>query len=195
MTKFETRESTYPIQPVILSRVSYRAFSEERLTEEELMALFEAARWAPSSFNGQPWRFVYARRGEPEWETLFSALLEGNKPWCKKADTLVAIISRKNFEHNDKPSITASFDTGAAWMNFALEAHARNIVAHGMQGFDYETLKKALNIPDSFKLEAMIAVGKRGDKETLPDTLKEKEKPNQRKPLNEIIAKGHFPFQ
>lgn len=195
MTTFENRESTYPIQPLLLSRVSSRAFSEERLTEEELLALFEAARWAPSSYNNQPWRFVYARRGEQEWETLFNVLVEFNKSWCKNADTLVAAISRKNFEHNNKPSTTASFDTGSAWMSLALEAHSRNIIAHGMEGFDYEGLKKALNIPDSFKIEAMIAIGKAGNKESLPEALKEKEKPSLRKPLSDILAKGHFPFQ
>lgn len=195
MTKFENRESTYPIQPLLLSRVSYRAFSEERLSEEELLSLFEAARWAPSSFNNQPWRFVYARRGDKEWETFFNVLVDANKSWCKNADTLVAVISRKNFEYNNKPSITASFDTGSAWMSLALEAHARNIVTHGMEGFDYEGLKKALNIPDSFKVEAMIAIGKLGNKESLPENLREKEKPSLRKPLKDIVAKGHFPFQ
>lgn len=195
MTKFENRESGYPILPLLLSRVSYRAFSEERLSEEELFSLFEAARWAPSSFNNQPWRFVYARRGEQEWETLFNVLIDFNKSWCKDADTLIAVISRKNFEHNNKPSVTAPFDTGAAWMSLALEAHARNIVAHGMEGFDYEGLRKTLKIPDTFKIEAMIAVGKRGDKNKLPEALRDRETPSLRKPLKEIVAKGHFPFQ
>lgn len=195
MTKFETRESTYPIQPLILSRVSSRAFSEERLTEEELLALFEAARWAPSSYNNQPWRFVYARRGDPEWEVFFNALVDGNKAWCKNADTLVAVVSHKNFEHNNKPSRTSSFDVGAAWMALALEAHARNLVTHAMEGFDYEKLRDGLKIPESFKVEAMVAIGKLGDKTKLPEAIREREKPTPRKPLKDIVAKGHFPFQ
>lgn len=195
MTKFQNRESNYPIQSLLLSRVSSRAFSEERLTEEELMDLFEAARWAPSSYNNQPWRFVYVRRGEKEWETLFNVLVDFNKSWCKDADTLVAVFSRKNFEHNNKPAVTASFDSGAAWMSLAIEAHARNIIAHGMQGFDYDALRKILQVPDTYKVEAMIAIGKAGDKENLSPELREKEKPSLRKPLSELIAKGQFPFQ
>jgi nitroreductase len=195
MTKFLNRESTYPILPLLLSRVSYRAFSEERLTEDELMSLFEAARWAPSSYNNQPWRFVYARRGEKEWDTLFNALVDFNKSWANKADTLVAVISRNNFEHNNKPSRTARFDTGSAWMSLAVEAHSRNIITHGMEGFDVDALKKNLQIPDSFTVEAMIAIGKPGDKEELSEELRKREVPSTRKPLAEIIAKGTFPFK
>ncbi|MGK5595057.1 MAG: nitroreductase family protein [Parachlamydiaceae bacterium] len=195
MTTFKNRKSQYPIQPLILSRVSSRAFSEEHLSEEELMALFEAARWAPSSYNHQPWRFVYVRRGDKEWEKLFNVLVEFNQSWCDQADTLVAVISRQNFEHNNKPARTASFDAGAAWMGLALEAHARNLVAHAMEGFDYGALKKSLNIPDHFKIEAMIAIGKVGDKNTLSQTLQEREEPTQRRPIEEIVSRGHFPFK
>jgi nitroreductase len=195
MTKFLNRESTYPILPLLLSRVSYRAFSEERLTEDELMSLFEAARWAPSSYNNQPWRFVYARRGEKEWEILFNVLTDSNKSWCNKADTLVAVISRNDFEYKNKPSRTAQFDTGSAWMSLALEAHSKNILTHGMEGFDYDALRKNLQIPDSFTIEAMIAIGKPGNKEELPEDLRKKEVPSTRKPLNEIVAKGAFPFK
>ena len=195
MTKFLNRESTYPILPLLLSRVSYRAFSEERLTEDELMSLFEAARWAPSSYNNQPWRFVYARRGEKEWEILFNVLTDSNKSWCNKADTLVAVISRNDFEYKNKPSRTAQFDTGSAWMSLALEAHSKNILTHGMEGFDYDASRKNLQIPDSFTIEAMIAIGKPGNKEELPEDLRKKEVPSTRKPLNEIVAKGAFPFK
>ena len=179
---------------LLLSRVSSRAFSPERLSEEELMSLFEAARWAPSSYNGQPWRFVYGRRGEKDWDVLFNVLIDFNKGWCKAADTLVLVTSRKNFEHNDKPSVTAEFDTGAAWMSLAIEAHARNIVTHGMQGFDYEAIRKELQIPETYNVEAMIAIGKPGKIDTLPKELQEKETPSLRKPLQEIVSKGKFTF-
>ena len=195
MTKFLNRESEYSIQKLLLSRTSSRAFSEERLTEEELMSLFEAARWAPSSYNGQPWRFVYVRRGDKDWETLFNVLGDFNKSWCKDADTLIAAVSRQKFEHNNKPSHTASFDTGAAWMSIALEAHSRGWVAHGMEGFDYEEIRKVLKIPDQFKVEAMIALGKKGDSDALPKELRERETPSQRKPLQETVSKGHFTFK
>jgi len=196
MTTFLNRKSDFPIQQLLLSRVSYRAFNEhERLSDEELMALFEGARWAPSSYNNQPWRFVYAKRGSPSWDTLFNALVDFNKSWCKNADTLILVASRNNFEHNNKPAVTARFDTGAAWMSLALEAHARNIIAHGMQGFDYEKIKKDLQIPDSFTVEAMIAIGKPGNKENLPPDIKEKETPSSRKPLKDFISEGKFPFK
>lgn len=194
MDKFLSRVANYPIQSLILSRTSPRAFSDERLTEEELMALFEAARWAPSSYNGQPWRFSYARRGDKEWDLFFNVLIEFNKLWCKKADTLVVVVSKNNFEHNNKPARTSQYDTGAAWMSLALEAHARNIIAHGMEGFDYDAIKKNLKIPDGFTVEAMIAIGKPGKKEDLPKELQEKETISQRKPLKDIVAKGQFPF-
>lgn len=194
MTKFLNRESTYPVLPLLLSRVSYRAFSNERLSEEELMSLFEAARWAPSSYNNQPWRYVYARRGDAAWETFFNVLIDWNKKWCANADTLILICSRKNFEHNNKPSVTARFDTGASWMGLALEAHSRNIIAHGMQGFDYEAIREAFQIPDSFTVEAMVAVGKPGDSQSLPPEMREKEVPSTRKPLQDIVSKGAFPF-
>jgi nitroreductase len=195
MTTYLNRKSSYHIQPELLSRVSSRAFSDERLTDDELMALFEAARWAPSSYNGQPWRFVYARRGDKEWETLFNALVEFNQSWCKNADTLVVAISRNSFERNNKPAHTSRFDTGAAWMSLALEAHARNIVAHGMEGFDYDAIKKQLQIPDSFTVEAMIAIGKKGNPDSLPENLRSQETPSTRKPLSDIVSRGKFPFK
>lgn len=195
MTRFENRETVYPIQELLLSRTSSRAFSQESITDEELFSLFEAAHWAPSSYNSQPWRFVYARKGDPYWDGLFDVLVDFNKSWCQHADTLVVIISRKHFEHNDKPSVTASFDVGAAWMSLAIEAHKRGIIAHGMSGFDYEKLKRHLNVADVFNIEAMIAIGKRGVKDSLPAQLKDMETPSLRKSINEVVSNGVFNFK
>jgi len=164
----------------------------ESITDDTLMSLFEAARWAPSSFNNQPWRFLYAKRDTSNWNTFYDLLLEGNKVWAKHAAVLVVIISRKNFEYNEKPSITHQFDTGAAWENLALEASTRGIVAHGMQGFDYEKTRNNLKVPDDFDVMAMIAIGIRGPPENLPSNLQEKEFPNDRKELDEIMMEGHF---
>lgn len=191
---YVNRQSSLPIQPFFLSRVSSRAFSEERITEEELLTIFEAARWAPSSYNNQPWRFIYVRRGDKEWNLLFDTLVEFNKSWCKRADTLVLIVSRNNFTHNDKPAPTSRLDTGAAWMSLALEAHFQNIIAHGMEGFDYNAARKNFNIPDNYTVEAMVALGKPGKLEDLPEDLQEKEFPSLRKPLTEVISKGTFNF-
>lgn len=188
------RESNFPVQQFFLSRVSSRAFSDERLSEGELLTLFEAARWAPSSYNNQPWRFLYVRRGEPEWNLLFDTLIDFNKSWCKNADTLVLVISRNNFTHNEKPARTARFDTGAAWMSLAIEALSQKIVTHGMEGFDYDAARKNLNVPDHYTVEAIIAIGKPGNPEELSEALQEKEVPSLRVPLEEIAAKGPFKF-
>jgi nitroreductase len=186
------RTSEYPINPLILSRWSPRSMTGEELGDDDIMSLFEAARWAPSSFNNQPWRFIYAKRNTEHWDRLFNLLVDVNKTWAKNAALLAVVISRKNFEFNEKPARTHQFDTGSAWENLALEASSRGIVAHGMQGFDYEKAKTELGIPADFEVMAMIAIGKRGPKENLPTELQDKEKPNDRKALKDIIMEGTY---
>ncbi len=186
------RKPTYPINPLILNRWSPRSMSGEALNDDEIMSLFEAARWAPSSYNNQPWRFIYAKRNSEHWNRFFNLLMEPNKVWAKNAAILVVVISRKNFEFNEKPAVTHQFDTGSAWENLALEASSRDIVAHGMQGFDYKKAGVELRIPPNFEVMAMIAIGKKGPKEILPAELQEKEKLTNRKPLKEIIMEGFY---
>jgi nitroreductase len=186
------RTSEYSINPLILSRWSPRSMTGEELGDDDIMSLFEAARWAPSSFNNQPWRFIYAKRNTEHWDRLFNLLVDVNKTWAKNAALLAVVISRKNFEFNEKPARTHQFDTGSAWENLALEASSRGIVAHGMQGFDYEKAKTELRIPADFEVMAMIAIGKRGSKENLPTELQDKEKPNDRKALKDIIMEGTY---
>ena len=164
----------------------------EALNDDDIMSLFEAARWAPSSYNNQPWRFIYAKRNTEHWDRFFNLLAEGNKNWTKNAALLVVVISRKNFEFNEKPAITHQFDAGSAWENLALEASSRGIVAHGMQGFDYEKAGVNLGVPHDFEVMAMIAIGKKGPTEILPPELQEKEKLSDRKPLKEIIMEGFY---
>ena len=186
------RNVRYKINPIFIDRWSPRSMTGESIDDETLMSIFEAARWAPSSYNNQPWRFLYAKKNSSIWDTFFNLLLEGNKVWAKNAAVLVVIISRKNFEHNEKPSITHQFDAGAAWENLALEASTRGIVTHGMQGFDYEKAREQLRIPSTFDIMAMIAIGIQGPPENLPPKLQEKEYPNDRKELSEIIIEGLF---
>ena len=186
------RKSNYPINPLILNRWSPRSMTGEALNDDDIMSLFEAARWAPSSYNNQPWRFIYAKRNTKHWDRFFNLLAEGNKIWAKNAALLVVVIARKNFEFNEKPAITHQFDAGSAWENLALEASSRGIVAHGMQGFDYEKAAVDLGIPHDFEVMAMIAIGKKGPIEILPPELQEKEKLNDRKPLKEIIMEGFY---
>ena len=186
------RKSNYPINPLILNRWSPRSMTGEVLNDDDIMSLFEAARWAPSSYNNQPWRFIYAKRNTEHWDRFFNLLAEGNKNWTKNAALLVVVISRKNFEFNEKPAITHQFDAGSAWENLALEASSRGIVAHGMQGFDYEKAGVDLGVPHDFEVMAMIAIGKKGPIEILPPELQEMEKLTDRKPLKEIIMEGFY---
>ena len=188
----KTRKPEYPIDPVFLNRWSSRAMSGEPMTDDEVMPLFEAARWAPSSYNAQQRRFLYAKRDTPNWNVFFDLLTEGNKVWTKNAAVLVVVIARKNFEHNEKPSRTSVYDTGAAWENLALQGTLKGLVVHGMQGFDYDKARSALNVPDNYEVCAMIAIGKKGRKEDLPENLQRKEEPNNRRPLKEIAIEGTF---
>jgi nitroreductase len=187
-----TRQPTYKINPLILNRWSPRSMTGEELDDETIMSLFEAARWAPSSYNNQPWRFIYAKRNSLHWNRFFNLLVELNKVWAKNAAVLVVAVSRKNFEYNEKYSITHQYDAGAAWENLALEASSRGLVAHGMQGFDFEKARKDLKVSDNFDVVAMIAIGKRGPRNQLPAQLQEREYPNDRKPLKEIMIEGLF---
>jgi nitroreductase len=188
----KTRTPTYNIHSVILNRWSPRSMTGEELTDEVLMSLFEEARWAPSSYNNQPWRFIYAKRNTEHWDRLFNLLVEGSKVWAKNAAALVVVIARKNFEHNEKPARTNQFDTGAAWENLALETTSRGLAVHGMQGFDYEKARKDLEVPDNSDVVAMIAIGMRGPRNLLPPQLQEREYPNDRKPLKEIVMEALF---
>ena len=186
------RKPGYPINPLILNRWSPRSMTGEELVEHDIMSLFEAARWAPSSFKNQPWRFIYAKRNTGHWDRLFNLLVDANKLWAKNAALLIVVISRKNFEYNEKPARTHQFDAGSAWENLALEASSRGIVAHGMQGFDYEKARMDLEIPDDFEVMSMIAIGKKGPKENLPPEFQDKEKLSERKPLKDIIMEGIY---
>src|SRR5438477_2551962 len=133
-----TRKPNYEIAPLLLNRWSPRSMSGEPLSDDELFPLFEAARWAPSSFNAQLWRFIVARRQHPTAFAAFLDLLDpANAAWAKDSAALVVLVSGQRFESNGRPSITHVFDAGAAWENLALEAARRGLVAHGMQGFDY----------------------------------------------------------
>ncbi len=188
------RKSDHPIEPLLLDRWSPRAMSGESIAEEELMSLFEAARWAPSSFNAQQWRALYARRESEHWPLFVGLLGEGNRAWAQHAAVLVLFISRTTFEHNEKPSVSHSYDTGAAWQNFALQGFHQGFVVHGMEGFDYDRARSELKIPELFRVEAMAAVGRPGNKETLPEKLQSRESPNDRRPLTDSIREGPFSF-
>jgi nitroreductase len=191
----EKRRADYPIDNLFLDRWSPRAMSGEAVSQEELMVLFEAARWAPSSYNNQPWRLLYAHRDTEHWQTFFDLLVEFNQSWAKNAGVLVLFISKNTFDMNGEPSVTHSFDTGAAWENLALQGWSSGLVVHGMQGFDYERARTALNIPEGFHVNAMAAIGKPADISALPEELKERESPSDRRKLDQTICEGPFCFE
>ena len=192
ITASRHRHPEYPVDGLFPNRWSPRAMSGEPLPENELMVLFEAARWAPSSNNNQPWRILYARRETPHWPVFLNLLVDANRIWAQHAAALLVFISKTTFDHNGKPSVTHSFDTGAAWENLALQGSLKGYVVHGMQGFSYTRAKTELAIPDEFVVEAMAAVGKPGRMDVLPEELQKREMPNGRKPLAEIICEGPF---
>lgn len=174
-----------------VERWSPRAMSGQPLSEAELMRLFEAARWAPSSGNFQPWRFIYARKGTPHFETFFNLLTEGNRTWCIGAGALIVVISKITLD-NGNPARTHSFDSGAAWMSLALQGHKMGLVVHGMAGFSYDRARTELGVPDNFEVECMIAAGHPGKVEDLVEKDKIREKPSGRRPAKESIYEGRF---
>ena len=194
MNASEVRKPEHDVDKLFLDRWSPRALSGEPITDKELLGLFEAAKWAPSGSNGQPWRFLYARRDTENWPLFFKLLVEFNQSWAKNAAVLVVVISRTTFEHNSKPCITHAFDAGAAWGYLALQGSLRGLVVHGMAGFDYEKARSELQIPHGYEVHAMAAVGKPGRQEDLSPKLQEREVPSDRKKLVQIICEGKFSF-
>jgi nitroreductase len=186
------RKPEYPINSLFINRWSPRAFTGELISQQELMTLLEAARWAPSSYNNQPWRFLYAHKDGPYWNLFFNLLVEANKIWVYKAAVLILIISRNNFTYNNLPSRTHSFDAGAAWENLALQAVLSGLATHALEGFDYDAARELLSIPDNYTVEAMVAIGRQAPASVLPLELQEREQPNERKPLPVLCIEGPF---
>jgi nitroreductase len=186
------RKRQYGADPLFVNRWSPRAMSGEEISRDELMRLFEAARWAPSSFNNQPWRFLFAMRDTRDWPGFLGLLSEKNRTWAERAAALVVVVSKKTFDHNGRPSRTHSYDAGAAWMSLALQGSLAGLVVHGMQGFDYDRARELLNVPDEYDVEAMAAVGRPGSAEDLPEPLREAERPSGRKEISQIAFEGGF---
>jgi nitroreductase len=190
----ESRKADYPIEPLFLRRWSPRAMSGQPLSDDQMHTLFEAARWAPSTYNEQEWRFLYARRDTPQWPVFFDLLVEGNREWCRQAALLVVVLAHKVFSKNGKPNPVHLFDSGCAFENLALQGAAMGLVVHGMQGFDFDKARTALGVPDDYAVAAMFAAGRPADVSVLPEKLREREKPSDRKPIAQIICEGGFAF-
>ncbi len=189
------RKADHPILPLILDRWSPRAFDPRPIDDATLLTVFEGARWAPSSFNYQPWRFVYAKNGDANWDAFLGALIPFNQSWADRASVLIYVLSDTIMEvyGERKPSHSHSFDAGAAWMALALQAYSMGLITHGMTGVDFEAAAKVVNLPEGFRVEAAVALGYPGDAADLPDGLREREVPSDRKPLSETFFCGPLP--
>lgn len=190
------RLPTYPIDPLFLDRWSPRAFDASEISEGQVLRLIEAARWAPSAFNAQPWRFLYALRGGADWPLFLDLLIPFNQGWASRASALLFILSDKQMRNADGSSrgesYSHSFDAGAAWGSFALQAQRDGLYAHGMTGFDVPRAIEKLGVPVDYRIEAAVAIGRLGDPATLPDGLREREHPSDRTPLDQIAFAGPF---
>ncbi|WP_296035016.1 nitroreductase family protein [uncultured Agrobacterium sp.] len=194
MTTSNSRDTDYPVDPLFLDRWSPRAYDGKPMPKDDVLTILDAARWAPSASNQQPWRFVYGLNGSAEWEDFVGLLMEGNQRWAKNSSALIVILSRTyNLRDGEKkPAATHSFDAGAAWFALAMQAHKLGYHAHGMAGIFKDKIVEQLGVPEGYVVEAMVAIGKIAHKSTLPDDLAEREVPSQRLPLSQIAFEGKF---
>ena len=187
-------ETDSPIHDLLARRWSPRAFDERPVETDTLRTLFEAARWAPSSNNEQPWRFIVATKDhETEWKRLFDCLVEGNQRWAFRAPMLILSVAGLNFEDDGKPNRHAFHDTGMAVENLVLQATASGLVAHQMAGFDVEKARVDLRIPAGYEPVAMIAIGYPGNPDILSERLRERElRTRSRRPIGEWTFWGQW---
>jgi len=155
------------------------------VSREELLPLLEAARWAPSGGNGQPWRFTFALRGTPGFAALLDALVPANREWAHAAGALV-LLAAKTVRDDGKPASSAAFDAGAGWMAFALQGTLSGLAVHAMAGFDCEKARAAAALPAGVEPQVVIAVGHRGPPEALPEKLRAREFPSDRVPVEQF---------
>lgn len=190
-----TARSAHPlVLPLIAERWSPRAFDESAVPEADLHVILEAAGLAPSAYNHQPWRFLYAVRGDANWEHFVSLLVPGNAIWAKDAGALLFVLSESTFPRPEgvKNNRSASFDAGAAWAMLALQATHMGYHAHAMVGIEFPRVREELGIPEEVRIEAAVAIGRRDAPDKLPDGYRQREAPSVRKPLAEIAASGKF---
>ena len=194
-----SRTPAAPVDSRFVQRWSPRSFTGKPISAPELMSLFEAARWAPSTSNTQPWRFVYGLAGSPGFNAIFETLAPFNQGWARAASALIAILSAQQSvapgTTEAKPSPHHAFDTGAAWMSLALQAESMGWRTHAMGGFNAEALRAQLGVPEGFAVHCVVAVGEQGPREILPAALQEREAPNGRQALEAMVAEGRFNFK
>jgi len=192
------RNSDHPIEAIFLNRWSPRAFDATSMPASDLFSTLEAARWAPSAFNIQPWRFLYAHRDDAHWPTYLTLLDTFNASWASHASALVFVLSDTLLSSDEgeaqKLSGTHSFDAGAAWAQLALQATSLGYHAHAMAGIDFEQVRESLSVPEQYCIEIAVAIGRRADPSILPQELRQREQPSHRLPLHKIAFDGTFPL-
>lgn len=185
------RVPDFPVDPIFLNRWSPRAFDPAPIDDELLGRVFETARWAPSSNNEQPWRFIVARTPEDR-ARFIEFLVPRNQLWAQHAPVLILVISKKTFTRNGNPNRVSQFDAGCAWGFLALAAVQIGLITHGMAGIEPDKAREMLEIPDDFDILAAIALGRRGDASQLAEEFKAREAPSPRRPLDETLMEGRF---
>lgn len=176
------------VMPEVLHRWSPRSFSDREVSGEDLRTIFEAVRWAASSFNEQPWRFLVGRRGDATYQKIFQSLGEFNQAWAGSAPVLILDVTRTRFSHNESPNAVALYDLGAAAATLCYQAMHLGIFTHQMGGYDRDVARQLLAIPEEFLPGAVIAMGYLGDPAALlQESMRAQElEPRTRKPLSEI---------
>ena len=193
MTVEHVRRSDLPLHPVLNERYSPRAFSDRAVTDMELELVLEAARWAPSSMNEQPWRFLVARKGGEGYAELLSALNHINHVWSDKAPVLVLTMVHRTLTRNGQENFHARHDLGFAVAQLTAQATALGMGLHQLGGFQAPVARTAFSIPDEFDLVSVLAIGFPGELETLPAELREREaRKTPRRPLTELVSYGRF---
>ena len=187
-------KTDYPVHDLIQNRWSPRAFSDNPVSPETLRSLFEAARWAPSSSNEQPWAFIVGTKDDLETHSkILSALVEFNQGWAKHAPVLAIAVSQMEFARNKTPNRNAFYDTGAAVAHLTAEATSRGLFVHQMAGFDPHKAIEVFHIPKGWEPIAAFAIGYPGDPNALPDKLRERElAPRSRKPISEFVMSSDW---
>ncbi|QNI31858.1 nitroreductase family protein [Alloacidobacterium dinghuense] len=176
------------VEDLFLRRWSPRAFADKDVSNDDLKKIFEAARWAASSYNEQPWRFFLGRRGDATYQKIFDALVEFNQGWAKSAPVLILSVASNKFAQNGSPNKYSIHDTGAATANLALQATALGLHTHSMAGFDHSKARKLFNVSEDYDIGAVTALGYLGDPMTLHDQIRAQEtSPRQRMPLGEFV--------
>lgn len=184
-------ETRFPVLPAITARWSPRSFSERMLTEDEIATLVEAASWAPSSTNDQPWIYLYVQRGTPEFDALFDCILPGNQQWAHKASTLMVSLVRTTFSNSGRPNRHAMFDVGASNALLLLQGASMGIYGHQLGGYHHERTTQLLNLPDDIDIACILALGYRDDADKLEEPFRTRElSPRSRRSVEEILKEG-----